>query len=208
VFRSKNRGDAWEKISPDLSYNDKAQIGVNPSAIPYQTVVQMAESPVKKDLLYIGSDDGRIHTTIDGGKEWSELTSHIPVKRWISRLVPSQFAEGTIYITQRGREDDDFGAYVWKSTDYGKTFTSIASNLPAGPVNVIREDPRNPRVLYAGTDFGAFVSTNGGATWSVLGKNLPSVQVADLQFHKRENIVVIATYGRGMWTIDASAFAK
>jgi photosystem II stability/assembly factor-like uncharacterized protein len=208
VFRSKNRGDAWEKISPDLSYNDKAQIGVNPSAIPYQTVVQMAESPVKKDLLYIGSDDGRIHTTIDGGKEWSELTSHIPVKRWISRLVPSQFAEGTIYITQRGREDDDFGAYVWKSTDYGKTFTSIASNLPAGPVNVIREDPRNPRVLYAGTDFGAFVSTDGGATWNVLGKNLPSVQVADLQFHKRENILVIATYGRGMWTIDASAFAK
>jgi photosystem II stability/assembly factor-like uncharacterized protein len=97
---------------------------------------------------------------------------------------------------------------VWKSTDYGRTFTSIASNLPAGPVNVIREDPRNARVLYAGTDFGAFVSTNGGTTWNVIGKNLPSVQVADLQFHKRENIIVIGTYGRGMWTIDASAFAK
>ena len=117
--------------------------------------------------------------------------------------MPSQHADGTVYITQRGREDDDFAAYIYKSTDYGKTFTSIVNNIPAGPVNVIREDPRDPNVLYVGTDFGVYVSTNGGAKWDVLGGNLPSVQVSDLQFQKRDNIMVISTYGRGMWVFDA-----
>ena len=95
----------------------------------------MAESPRKKDLLYIGSDDGRLHTTIDGGKEWTELTMKLPLRRWISRVTPSSHAEGTVYVTQRGREDDDFAAYVYKSTDFGKTFQSIVNNIPAGPVN-------------------------------------------------------------------------
>jgi hypothetical protein len=121
------------------------------------------------------------------------------VRRWISRVTPSAHAEGTIYITQRGREDDDFAPYIYRSTDFGKSFTSIVGNIPAGPVNVLREDPDNPNILYAGTDFGAYVSTNGGRRWEVLGGNLPSVQVSDLQIDPRNNIVVIATYGRGMW---------
>ena len=201
VFRSKNRGDEWEKISPDLTNNKAEEIGENPSAIPYQSIVAMAESPRKKDLLYIGSDDGRLHTTIDGGKEWTDLTSRLPVRRWISRVVPSQYADGTVYVTQRGREDDDFAPYVYKSTDFGRTLRSIVGNLPAGPVNVIREDPRNANTLYVGTDFGVYVSTNGGTSWNVLGGNLPSVQVSDLQFHKRDNVIVISTYGRGMWAM-------
>ena len=204
LFRSTNRGDQWEKISGDLTDNKKAQMGENPSAIPYQTIVALAESPKKKDLLYVGTDDGRLHTTIDGGKEWTELTSKLPVRRWISRVVPSMHADGTVYVTQRGREDDDFEAYIYKSTDFGKTFTNIAHNIPSGPVNVIREDPRFPNVLYVGTDFGVFVSTTGGAKWDVLGGNLPSVQVSDLQFQKRDNILVIATYGRGLWVFDAT----
>lgn len=208
LFRSNNRGDAWEKISPDLTDNNSAQMGQNPSAIPYQSIVVIAESPRKKGLLYVGSDDGRLHMTLDEGKEWSDLTAKLPVRRWISRLVASEHAEGTVYVTQRGREDDDFAAYVYKSTDSGRTFTSIVSNLPAGPVNVIREDPRNPNVLYLGTDFGAFVSTNGGARWQVLGTGLPSVQVSDLQFHKRDQIIVISTYGRGMWVYDGSAIGR
>jgi photosystem II stability/assembly factor-like uncharacterized protein len=203
LFRSTNRGDAWEKISADLSHNNRDQMGENPSAIPYQTIVALAESPRKKDLLYVGTDDGRLHTTIDG-KEWAELTSRIPTKFWYSRLVPSQFADGTVYVTQRGREDDDFGVYLYKSTDFGRSFTSLASNLPAGPVNVIREDPRNANTLYVGTDFGVFVSTNGGQRWEVLGSNLPSVQVSDLQFHTRDHVIVISTYGRGMWVFDAT----
>jgi len=208
LFRSRNRGDSWEKISADLSDNNAAQMGENPSAIPYQTIVAMAESPKKAGLIYVGTDDGRVHTTIDEGKEWTELTGHLPVRKWISRVVPSMHVEATVYLAQRGREDDDFAPYVYKSTDYGKTFKSIASNLPAGSVNVIREDPRSPDVLYLGTDFGAFISTTGGARWDVLGGNLPSVQVSDLQFQKRDNMIVVSTYGRGVWTIDAARFGQ
>lgn len=204
LFKSKTRGDSWEKISPDLTDNNKQQMGANPSAIPYQTIIAMAESPRKKDLMYVGTDDGRLHTTIDGGKEWAELTTRLPVRRWISRVTPSALAEGTVYVTQRGREDDDFAAYVYKSTNFGRTFTSIVNNIPAGPVNVIREDPRRPSVLYVGTDFGVFVSTNAGVKWEVLGGNLPSVQVSDLQLDIRNNILVASTYGRGMWVFDVS----
>jgi len=208
LFKSINRGDSWEKISPDLTLNEKAQMGENPSAIPYQTIVALAESPRKKDLFYVGSDDGRLHMSLDAGKEWSELTSRLPVRRWISRVVPSVYAETTVYVTQRGREDDDFAAYIYKSTDSGRTFRSIVGNIPAGPVNVIREDPRDANVLYVGTDFGVFVSTNGGQQWQVLGGNLPSGQVSDLQFHKRDNVIVVSTYGRGLWVIDAAGIRK
>jgi photosystem II stability/assembly factor-like uncharacterized protein len=204
LFKSTNRGDSWSKISPDLTDNNKAQMGENPSAIPYQTIVALAESPKKKDLMYVGTDDGRLHTTIDGGKEWTELTTRLPVRRWISRLVPSMHAEGTVYVTQRGREDDDFAPYIYKSTDFGKTFRMINGNIPAGPVNVIREDPRNPNVLYVGTDFGVYVTTDGGTRWNVLGGNLPSVQVSDLQIQARDNLIVISTYGRGMWVMDGA----
>ena len=205
LFRSNSRGDSWEKISADLSDNNAARIGENPSAIPYQTIVAIAESPKKAGLLYVGTDDGRVHTTIDNGREWTELTDRLPVRKWISRVVPSAHVEATVYLTQRGREDDDFAPYVYKSTDYGKTFRSIASNLPAGSVNVIREDPRYASVLYVGTDFGAFISTNGGDRWEPLGGNLPSVQVSDLQFQARDTVIVIATYGRGMWVLDAAS---
>jgi photosystem II stability/assembly factor-like uncharacterized protein len=202
IYKSENMGDDFERISPDLTDNDPTEMGENPSAIPYQTIVALAESPVRQGLIYVGSDDGRIHTTIDGS-EWLEITDRIPVRRWVSRIEPSQFAAGTVYITQRGREDDDFGVYVWKSTDFGQTFTSIAGNLPAGPVNVLREDPRNADVLYVGTDYGAFVTTDGGAHWDVLGGNLPSTQVSDLQFSARDNVIVISTYGWGVWAFDA-----
>jgi hypothetical protein len=118
--------------------------------------------------------------------------------------VPSQHAEGTVYVTQRGREEDDFAAYVYRSDDFGATARSITGNLPRGCVNVIREDPANPNVLYLGTDFGAFVSVDGGRRWEVLGRGLPSVQVSDLQYHARDHLIVISTYGRGMWALDAA----
>ena len=127
----------------------------------------------------------------------------MPTRKWIRASCRPQHAEGTVYVTQRGREDDDFGVYVYKSTDYGKTFTSIAANIPAGSVNVIREDPADANVLYLGTDFGAFVSTTAAGSGTVLGGNLPSTQVSDLQVHPRDNVIVISTYGRGMWAMDA-----
>jgi photosystem II stability/assembly factor-like uncharacterized protein len=174
------------------------------SEIPYQTIVALAESPRKQGLLYAGTDDGRLHVTMNDGKHWSEITAGLRGRKWISRVVPSQHVDGTVYVTQRGREDDDFAPYIYKSTDYGGTFTSIVNNIPAGCVNVVREDPGDPNVLYAGTDFGAFVSVDGGRRWNVLGGNLPSVQVSDLQYQPRDQVIVISTYGRGMWAMDAT----
>ena len=203
VFRSTNRGDAWEKISPDLTNNDPSQmLPKSSSEIPYQTITALAESPRVKGLIYAGTDDGRLHVTADAGKTWTDIGRTVPSKKWYSRVVPSQHSDDVVYITQRGREDDDFAAYAYRSTDRGKTFTSIVSNLPAGPVNVIREDPKNPNVLYLGTDFGAFVSTDGGKRWNVLGGNLPTQQVSDMAIQPRDNILVISTYGRGMWALD------
>ena len=209
VFRSTNRGESWERISPDLTSNDPSQMLLrSSSAIPYQTIVALAESPAKPGVLYAGTDDGRFHLTVDGGKTWSDLTSSLPVRKWVSRIVPSRYSDSTVFVTLRGREDDDFAAYVYKSTDSGKTFTSIAANIPAGPVNVIREDPVSADTLYLGTDFGAFVTTNGGREWHVLGGNLPSTQVSDIQVHPRDNIIVISTYGRGMWVMDRATSLK
>ncbi len=205
VFRSKDRGDTWQKISRDLSGNDPAQmLPRSSSEIPYQTIVALAESPTKRGLLYAGTDDGRLHVTMDDGQTWTELTAALPVGKWISRVVASQHAEGTVYVTQRGREDDDFAPYVYRSTDYGKTFRPIVGSIPAGPINVVREDPSNANTLLLGTDFGAFISTNSGARWEVLGSGLPSVQVSDLAYQPRDHVIVISTYGRGMWALDAT----
>ncbi|MDQ3487298.1 MAG: hypothetical protein M3468_06135, partial [Acidobacteriota bacterium] len=204
VFRSTSRGDAWEKISGDLTGNDpKQMLPRSSNEIPYQTITALEESPRVKGLLYAGTDDGKLHVTTDAGKSWTDLTTRVPSRKWYSRVVPSMHADNTVYVTQRGREDDDFAPYIYKSTDGGKTFTSITSNIPAGPVNVIREDPTNPNVLYVGTDFGAFVSTDGGTGWQVLGGNLPSTQVSDLVYHARDKVIVISTYGRGIWVMDA-----
>jgi photosystem II stability/assembly factor-like uncharacterized protein len=153
-------------------------------------------------LNYAGTDDGKLHVTRDGGKGWTDVTAALPARRWISRVVPSDHAEGTVYVTERGREDDEFGAYIYKSTDYGKTFTSITGNVPAGSVNVIREDPSDPLTLYVGTDFGVFVTRNGGEQWHVLGSGVPSVQISDLAIQARDNVIVISTYGRGMYVMD------
>src|SRR5688500_18715139 len=204
VFRSTNRGDSWEKISPDLTANDPSQmLPKSSSEIPYQTITALEESPRVKGLIYAGTDDGKLHVSPDAGKTWTDLTSRVPTKKWYSRVIPSRHADQTVYVTQRGREDDDFAPYIYKSTDGGKSFTSLAANLPAGPVNVVREDPKDPNTLYVGTDFGAFMSTDGGKRWQVLGGNLPSTQVSDIAYQERDNVIVISTYGRGIWALDA-----
>ena len=204
VYRSMFRGDNWERISPDLTDNKPEMLG----DIPYQTVFALAESPKRFGLLYAGTDDGRLWLTRDGGKAWTELTANLPQRKWISRVVPSAFEEGTVYLTQNGKRDDEFAAYIYKSTDYGKTFKSIVGNIPAGPVNVIREDPTNANILYVGTDMGVFVSKDGGAKWDVLGGNLPSVFVHDLVIHPRDKMIAIATHGRGLWMLDAIPVQK
>jgi photosystem II stability/assembly factor-like uncharacterized protein len=200
LFRSLDRGDTWERISPDLTYNTATEMG----DIPYHTLFAISESPLKYGLIYAGTDDGKVWVTKDGGKAWSEIMAGLPYQKWVSRLVASKYELATVYMTQNGKRDDDVEPYVWKSTDYGKTWVDIAKGIPLGPVNVIREDPVDPKILYVGTDQGVYVTTDGGATWNVLGANLPSTYVHDLIIHPRDNIIVIATHGRGMWALDAN----
>jgi hypothetical protein len=206
VYRSNDRGTTWTKVSGDLTDNNPRQMGVNPSAIPYQTITQLAESPLTQGVIYAGTDDGNLHVTKDAGKTWTDIGKNLPMamKKWVSRIVPSQYDAATVYVSQRGREDDDFGVYLWKSTNHGATWTSVAGNIPSGSINVVREDPAVKGMLYAGNDFGAYVSTDDGAHWNVLGANLPSAQVSDLQIHPRDHVIVISTYGRGMWVMDAT----
>ncbi len=201
VFRSLDRGDTWERISPDLTTNDPATRG----DIRYQTLFAISESPIKYGLIYAGTDDGRLWLTKDGGKAWQEITAGLAPGKWMSRIVASAYQLGTVYLTQNGKRDDDFTPYVWKSVDYGKTWQDLSKGIPVGPVNVIREDPVNENILYVGTDMGVYVTTDGGKTWMALGANLPTAYVHDLVIHPRDNVVVIATHGRGMWALDANS---
>ena len=203
LFMSRDKGGTWKQISPDLSYNDPKKIG----DIQYQTLFTVSESPLKFGLIYAGTDDGRLHVTKDGGTNWTELTSKLAQNRWISRVVASNYKMGRVYVAQNGKRDDDFQVYIWKSDDYGTTFRDISGNIPLGPVNVIREDPFDANILYAGTDLAVYVSKNGGDSWEVLG-NLPTTYVHDLIVHPRDNMLVIATHGRGMWALDANQVNK
>ncbi|HSK08038.1 MAG TPA: hypothetical protein VK911_00560 [Vicinamibacterales bacterium] len=202
VFRSKDKGETWEKISPDLTAFDPRRQGTLPYAINFATITAISESPLKAGVIYAGTDDGRVHVTQDGGAYWTEITAGLPYFKHVWTIVASKFDPATVYISLTGRHDDDFNAYVFRSTDHGRTWTSIGGGLPGGPTNVVREDPKNGNVLYVGTDLGAFVTTDGAKTWNYLGSGLPNASVWDLQVHPRDNMLVIATNGRGMWVID------
>ncbi len=200
LFKSTDRGDHWTKISPDLTYNDPAKGG----DIPYQTIFSAVESPVNPGMIYVGTDDGRVHITKDNGKNWKEIVNGLTYGKWVSELVASKYEGNTVYMAQNGKRDDDFTPYLWKSTDCGNTWQSIVNNLPTGPINVIKEDPSNRNILYVGNDFGVFVSFNGGKYWHSLQANLPTTYVHDLVIHPREDLLIIGTHGRGVWVMDIS----
>jgi photosystem II stability/assembly factor-like uncharacterized protein len=202
LFRSMNKGETWEKISPDLTYNNPAEQGRWPYAIPFASITAVDESPFKFGLLYAGTDDGRVWLTKTSGEAWTEITAGLPFNKHVWKVVASKYDPATVYVTLVGRHDDDFNPYIFKSVDYGKTWLSIAGNIPGGPVNVVREDPKFKDILYAGTDTGVYVSRDGGKTWNVLGGNLPTSYVWDIAIHPRDNALIIATNGRGMWIID------
>lgn len=198
VHRSFNEGESWEKISPDLTYNNPDKKG----DIPYQTIFALSESPLKFGVLYAGTDDGRVWMTKNSGDDWTEINKNLPYGKWVSHMEASRVAEGRVYMTQNGKRDDDFAAYIWKSEDFGQTWESIKSNIPYGPCNVIREDPKDENILYVGTDYGVFVSMNRGESWETLVGDLPTTYVHDINIHPRDDIAVIATHGRGMWALD------
>ncbi len=214
LFKSVNRGDNWMIISPDLTTNNpekhsKPTGGITrdqTGAETHCTITTISESPVTPGIIWVGTDDGNVQLTRDGGATWANVRKNVPgvpAEIWVSRVEASHFAEGTCYLAFDGHRSDVFKPYVFKTADYGKTWTEISANLPdGGPVYVIREDLKNKNLLFAGTEFAVFFSMNGGQTWTNLSLNMPTVAVHDLLVHPRDNDLVAATHGRGIWILD------
>ncbi len=194
LYRSFNQGRTYLPISPDLTRN-------KPNGdVPFSTIKDVSESPLKWGVIYVGADDGRVTMTSDGGFTWRDIPTPQPDK-WVSRIVASKYDEGTVYVSQTGLREDDFAAYLYKSTDHGKTWLSITSGLPAESVNVIREDPTKKDVLYVGTDMGVYVSLDGGKNWETLHGGMPNLPVHDLAIQARENELVAATHARSVYIL-------
>ncbi|MFC1545307.1 WD40/YVTN/BNR-like repeat-containing protein [Gemmatimonadota bacterium] len=204
VLRSAFRGEQWEQISPDLTKADSSKI-VGTGNIQYNTITTLDESPIIPNLLWAGTDCGNVQMTRDG-ETWTLMNDRIPgnPEYWVTRVVASSHNAGTAYVTYSGLRRDDFRPFVYKTTDFGESWTSIAGNLPNESVNVIREDPQNPDLLFVGTDRQVHVSIDGGMTWNEFRNNMPYVAVHDLKIHPREYDLIVGTHGRGIWIADIS----
>lgn len=198
VFITDDQGKTWRKISPDLTNFDAEKQG----NIAFSTIWSISESPLKKGLIYAGTDDGNIHITRNEGGSWEKITNGLPPGLFIASIEASRFDEGTVYIAVNGKRHNDFKTYLFKSTDYGKTWKNIAASVPGGIANVVKEDPTGKNILYLGTDLAVYVSIDGGKKWEVLGSGLPAAFVFDLALQTQENLVVIGTHGRGAWVVD------
>ena len=219
LFLTADRGNSWEIISPDLTTNDPAKQKDSGGPISFEntgaevhcTIVTIAESPLDKKTLWCGTDDGNLQVTRDGGKTWKNIIGGVqglPMHTWCSRVEASHFDAGTAFAAFDGHRTDDYTTYLYKTTDFGRTWKSIKGNLPFGWVHVVREDPKNRNLLYAGTEFGVFASLDGGATWFSLKNNLPTVAVHDIAVHPRENDLIIGTHGRGVWILDDISYLQ
>ncbi|HEY7500558.1 MAG TPA: hypothetical protein VH740_18695 [Vicinamibacterales bacterium] len=207
LFRSLNRGDAWQEISPDLTTNDTSKCGLNSGYVPYCTITSISESPAAAGVIWIGTDDGKVQVTRDHGASWVDVTPAIasaggPVDRYVSRVFASPHQSGTAFVAKNGFRNDDFQPFLYRTTDFGKSWTSIAGNLVRSPINVIVQDRKNTNLLIVGNDLGVWASIDAGATWERLKANLPVVPVHDLTVHPRENDLVLGTYGRGIFVGD------
>ena len=218
LFKSTSRGDAWTVLGTDLTRQisrdslpvmgkiwPKDAIARHQGTADYGNITTIDESPLKPGLLYVGTDDGLISITRDDGATWTKIETFpgVPRQTYVSRVVASRTAEGTVYATFDNHRNNDFRPYVLKSTDHGSHWSPIAGNLPvSGSVQVIREHPRNPNLLFVGTEFGAFYSPNGGSSWTPLKYNIPTVAVHDILVHPRENDLVVGTHGRGIYILD------
>jgi len=215
LFRTTDGGQSWAEISPDLTTNDLEKIGPSGGAITFDntsaeyhcTIITIAEAPDAPDVIWVGTDDGNVQVTRNGGASWADVTANIeglPPFSWVSRVEASRVDPATAYATFDRHRSNDRRPYVYKTTDYGESWTSLANNLPEfGYLHVIREDPRNPDVLYLGSEFGVWASINGGDSWfSIRGANFPPVGVRDIVVHPRDNDLVVGTHGRSIWILD------
>jgi photosystem II stability/assembly factor-like uncharacterized protein len=212
LFKSTNEGQSWQAISKDLTRDDKSKQGPSGGPITkdntaveyYCTIFTGAESPVKAGVIWTGSDDGLVYYTPDGGQTWNNVTpKDLPEWSRINSIEASPFDAGTAYFAATKYQLDDFTPLLYKTTDYGKTWKRINTGIPANHfTRVIREDPNHRHLLFAGTEFGIYVSFNGGDTWQPAQLNLPVVPITDLAFHKRDKELVVATQGRSFWILD------
>lgn len=220
LFKSIDRGDSWTRLGGDLTTGvdrnkleifgkvpDKNTLSRHDGVEDYPTITTLSESPVTANVLWVGTDDGNLQVTRDGGKTWKNVASRapgLPKGTYVSRVLASKYAEGTAYATFDGHRNDDYNVYIFATTDYGETWKSIRKGIPdsAGTVHVVREHPRDENLLFAGTEFGLWVSWDRGANWTALKNNLPTVPVDDIEIQAQQNDLVLATHGRSIWIFD------
>ncbi len=215
LFRSTNHGNSFQVISPDLTTNDPAKqqssggpiVVDNTAAEFHSTLLSVSPSPLDSMLIWTSSDDGVVSVTRDGGKTWSSVFKNIAGLKpaaWLATVEASHFELGTAYVVADHHQDDDYAPYAYMTTDFGRTWKSITGDLPvsASWTHVIREDPKNRNLLYLGTEMGAWATWDRGAHWVSLRGDLPAVPVRDIQVHPRENDLLLATHGRGLYILD------
>lgn len=193
LHRSFNRGDDFEEISDDLT------TGGRQGDVAFSTLTTIHESPLKFGLIYTGSDDGLAHVTRDGGFSWVNISKGLPKDMWIARIQASKFVKGRVYVCLNGYRWDDFKAYLYVSEDYGSNWQAIGSNLPAEPLNVVKEDPNNQEILYVGSDHGLYLSLDRGKSFMLMNEGLPAVSVHDVVVHPRDKELLVGTHGRSMY---------
>jgi photosystem II stability/assembly factor-like uncharacterized protein len=194
--KSNDRGDSWQLTSKDLTNRGKK------GNVPYGTITTIAESPLVKDLLYVGSDDGLIHVSKNGGETWKNISKNLPQDMWVSKVYASSHNEKVIYASLNGYRWDNFSPYLYKSENYGKTWISLSSNLPDSPINVVIEDNVNQNILYVGNDHGVYVSLDSGTNWEPFSSGLTSAAVHDLVIQKDENHLLVGTHGRSIYLTE------
>lgn len=218
LFKSTDRGDTWHALGDLTTRTDRRTLPImeqEPDSfvlslddgIPYwPTLTAIAESEFTPGVLYVGTDDGQVQVSMDDGRNWTNVTDRVPglpEMAWINGIHPSKHRDGRLFLVANNYRNDDYANHLWRSDDHGRSWVSIVGDLPAERVaRTVREDPRNPDVLWLGTEFGAFWSWNGGANWVELRSGLPTVAVNDLVIHPRDNDLVLGTHSRGIWILD------
>lgn len=214
IYKSTNKGDKWERISPDLTTNDPSKQkqeesgGVtvdNSSAENHCTIYTISESPLDQNQLWAGTDDGNLQLTTDGGKNWTNLVKNIqglPANTWCSSITPSKFDKNTVYVSFENHTRGDFKPYLFKSTDLGKTWVSISTAEIKSFVHQITEDLVNPKLLFAGTEMGLYISLDGGTSWIQFTTKVPATPVRDIKVNPVTSDLVLATHGRGVMILD------